>query len=163
MSNPVAGWYPDPAGDQSKLRYWNGQGWTDEFMDRPPVDAPQTPGAGSQQTTATYASGADYQNQGAQGNPYNVQVNIVEPVQKTYELSSDDKTLRLIAFIFAIISTVSAGIFIIPLCWMIPMTVYCWKLYKGTRANTVAFGVCTLIFLSVVSGILLLVSTKEEQ
>lgn len=166
MSNPVAGWYPDPAGDQSKLRYWDGQAWTDRFMDKPPEDAAQSSDASNQQTTAAYATDANYQSQGAQGtqsNPYNVQVNIVDPVQKTYELSSDDRTLRLIAFIFAIISTVSAGFLILPLCWMIPMTVYCWKLYKGTRANTVAFGVCTLIFLSVVSGILLLVSTKEEQ
>lgn len=166
MSNPVAGWYPDPAGDQSKLRYWDGQGWTDRFMNNPQADAARASNAGNQQTTAAYTTDTNYQNQdvqGAQANPYNVQVNIVDPTQKTYDLSSDDKTLRLIAFIFAIISTVSAGVFILPLCWMIPMTVYCWKLYKGTRANTVAFGVCTLIFLSVVSGILLLVSTKEEQ
>jgi hypothetical protein len=23
-----AGWYPDPAGDTTKIRYWDGQGWT---------------------------------------------------------------------------------------------------------------------------------------
>jgi hypothetical protein len=28
-----AGWYPDPAGDTSKIRYWNGSAWADEFMD----------------------------------------------------------------------------------------------------------------------------------
>ncbi|MDR3037367.1 MAG: DUF2510 domain-containing protein [Coriobacteriales bacterium] len=25
-----AGWYPDPAGDTSKIRYWDGQAWTDQ-------------------------------------------------------------------------------------------------------------------------------------
>ncbi|MDR2105919.1 MAG: DUF2510 domain-containing protein [Coriobacteriales bacterium] len=25
-----AGWYPDPAGDTTKIRYWNGQAWTDQ-------------------------------------------------------------------------------------------------------------------------------------
>lgn len=32
MSNgqASAGWYPDPAGDTSKIRYWDGQAWTDQ-------------------------------------------------------------------------------------------------------------------------------------
>jgi hypothetical protein len=25
-----AGWYPDPAGDTTKIRYWDGRGWTDQ-------------------------------------------------------------------------------------------------------------------------------------
>jgi hypothetical protein len=28
-----AGWYPDPAGDQTKIRYWDGQNWTDQTQD----------------------------------------------------------------------------------------------------------------------------------
>ena len=27
-----AGWYPDPSGDPSRLRYWNGSGWTNDFI-----------------------------------------------------------------------------------------------------------------------------------
>ena len=168
MSNPVAGWYPDPAGDASKLRYWDGAAWTVRFMDRPPESANvhHVDGSAPQQTANVGASQSVPQGQagaaGTQGNPYNVQVNIVDPVPQTYQLTSEDTTLRLIAFIFAVISTVSVAMFIVPLCWMVPMTVHCWSLYKGTKPNTVAFGVCTLIFLSLVSGILLLISTKEE-
>ena len=164
MSNPVAGWYPDPAGDASKLRYWDGSAWTDRFMDRPPASdsVHQSPDASSQQSAYSTNANQAQDGMGTQDNPYNVHVNIVEPVQVTYELSSEDTTLRLIAFIFAIVATVSAGVLILPLCWMIPMSVHCWKLYKGTAANSVAFGVCSLLFLSLVSGILLLISTKEK-
>lgn len=73
-----------------------------------------------------------------------------------------DKTLRLVAFILNIIATVSIGWTIIPLAWMIPMTVISYGIYKGTKRNTVAFGVCTLIFVNLVSGILLLVSKKDD-
>lgn len=172
MANPIAGWYPDPAGDASKLRYWDGAAWTDRVMDRPPesADVHHVENAASQQAFENTAQpfpqnqGAyAVQGQGTPNNPYNVQVNIVDPTPQTYQLNSEDTTLRLIAFIFALISTISMAVLIFPLCWMVPMTVHCWSLYKGTKPNTVAFGVCTLIFLSLVSGILLLVSTKEEQ
>ena len=76
-------------------------------------------------------------------------------------MDSQDSTLRLIAFVFCVISTVTAGWMLIPLAWMVPMTVCAWGIYKGRRPNTTAFGVCTLIFVSLVGGILLLVSKKD--
>lgn len=82
--------------------------------------------------------------------------------EKTTNLSDSDQTLRLIAFIFNLLATIAWGWLIIPLAWMIPMTVISWGIYKGTKRNTVAFGVCTLIFVSQVSGILLLVSKKDD-
>ncbi len=163
MSNPIAGWYPDPAGDASKLRYWDGESWTDKFMDRPQEAEQQAEKKDQQQNAGlSYTANPDYQQQGSENNPYNVQVNFVEPVYQAYEMSSQDKTLRLIAFIFALIDTISSAFLILPLAWMIPMTVHTWKIYQGKRANTVAFGVCSLIFVSLVSGILLLVSTKDK-
>ena len=75
----------------------------------------------------------------------------------------NDKTLRLIAFIFNVVSTVSIGWTIIPLAWMIPMTVISYGIYKGTKDNTTTFGVCTLIFVSLVSGILLLLAKKDRE
>ena len=77
-------------------------------------------------------------------------------------MTETDKTLRLIAFIVNIITTVLVCWLIFPLAWMIPMTVVSWGIYKGKRKNTVAFGVCTLLFLDPISGILLLCSTKDE-
>lgn len=78
--------------------------------------------------------------------------------QQSEEASS---ILYLLAFIFNLISTVSVGWLLVPLAWMIPMTISSYRIYKGTRENTTAFGVCTLIFVSLVSGILLLVAKKK--
>jgi len=76
--------------------------------------------------------------------------------------TENDKTMYLIAFIFSLLATIGVGWTLIPLAWMIPMTVITWGIYKGTKKNTVAFGVCMLIFVSLVAGILLLVAKKED-
>lgn len=141
MADFQAGWYPDPSGDASRLRYWNGTQWTDDYANAQPAQPQAMP-------VNAYGS----QNGG--------QVYYQQPVQGV--ASGNDETLRLIAFIFCIISTISVCWAIIPLAWMIPMSVHCWGIYKGTKANTTVFGVCTLLFVSLVGGILLLVSKKDR-
>lgn len=79
-----------------------------------------------------------------------------------YPMTDTDRNLRLVAFIFCILSLVGSCWLIVPLAWMIPMSVISRGIYKGTKANTVAFGVCTLIFCSLVAGILLLCSNKDR-
>lgn len=88
----------------------------------------------------------------------------VAPVQTAalYPMTDTDRNLRLVAFIFCILSLVGSCWLILPLAWMIPMCVISWGIYKGTKANTVAFDVCTLIFCSLVGGILLLCSNKDR-
>lgn len=198
MSAPIAGWYPDPAGDVTKLRYWDGVKWTDSYMDAPaatpqaaeaapsgsPVDVSAGARPATQQPQTQPPAPHDAAAQQVQAQPTYQQVYAdpsataapgpapvySQPVYQQpyvdspslYYVDQQDSTLRLIAFILAVLSTVSAGIFLIPLAWMIPMTVMTWGIYKGKRPNTVAFGVCSLIFLNVVGGILLLVSTKDE-
>lgn len=176
----VAGWYPDPEGDTTRLRYWDGTQWTNNYTAVP------TQAATNEQTAQATAAGA----QGAQGIPVdqaqpnaanvqgaqastgyaqpanaasvtsNIQYQIFDPDQ-IYPMTSQDRTLRLIAFILNILSCIGWGWLIFPLAWMVPMTVMSWSVYKGKRANTVAYGVCTLIFLNLISGILLLVSNKD--
>ena len=85
-----------------------------------------------------------------------------QPAAAPATAADNDKTLFLIAFILNIVSTVSIGWLIVPLAWMIPMTVISYGIYKGTKKNTTAFAVCTLIFLNLISGILLLVAKKED-
>lgn len=123
MSESPAGWYPDPSGNTSKLRYWDGTQWTNDFSDSIPM----------------------------------------QPVQSAQVAQSNqDQTLRLVAFIFCVVSLVSVCWLIIPLAWMIPMTIYAYGIYKGTKPNTVAFGVCTLLFISIVAGVLLLIADKQD-
>lgn len=110
------------------------------------------------QTYAQQDASAAYGQQGA----YGTQQSYYAPTPQPAAMSSADQTLRLVNFILCLLSTVVAGILIIPLAWMVPMTVHSWGIYKGTKANTVAFGVCTLLFVSLIGGILLLVSTKDR-
>lgn len=205
MANPQAGWYPDPAGNPTMIRYWDGTQWTDQYRE---VDPSVTSSAAEQQAAASQPAGqTSYQQQpqqqpqqqayqaasdqqtaynpnqagaaSAQGtqNAYDSQYGnsgYVPPAQNYdpsaaqsvqqpyYPMTQTDNTLRLIGFILNIISCVAVCYLIIPLAWMIPMTVISYKIYKGTKPNTVAFGVCTLLFLNIISGILLLCSTKND-
>ena len=67
-------------------------------------------------------------------------------------MTNDDRNLRLAAFILNIISMVALEWTLLPLAWIIPMTVMSWGIYKGARANTVAFGVCNLLFVNTIGG-----------
>ena len=142
---PQAGWYDDPNGTPGKLRYWDGVQWTDQY-----TDAPASSAAGDQAYAGSYQASA------AAG-PL---VSTMLPGQ-IYPMKETDRTLRLIAFIWNVLCTVGCGILLIPLAWMIPMTVHSYGIYKGTKPNTVGFDVCTLIFIGLISGILLLCSKKE--
>lgn len=87
--------------------------------------------------------------------------------QATTENSSNKEekqmnTLELIAFIFMIISCVSCVPFLIGLCWMIPMTVIYYKSVKERKPVSVAFKVCTLLFVNLISGILMLVDDEKK-
>lgn len=210
MTNPQAGWYPDPSGDPAKLRYWDGTQWTDNFAPALQTNANPANAAAAQQAAAAggataqqaaqpnaavaaaYSAGSTAETAGAQplatspnylgadgaiyggtptngpsygsaGTPQTVYQNVY--VNSTpgapYDTFGTDKTLRMVAFILCIVSTVFCAILIIPLAWMIPMTVRAWGIYKGTKPNSTAFGVCTLLFLNLVGGILLLVSKKD--
>ncbi len=74
------------------------------------------------------------------------------------EVVNDDgkETIRLIARVFMIISCVTVGWSLIPLIWMIPMTVSYWKACEQKRDVSVAFKICTLIFVNTIAGILML-------
>ena len=129
--------------------------------------APVQPNQAYQQPAPAYQQPAQpYQQPGSQANM--VPSNYGQPAAPQYQNAAapgivpKDSNLTLAAFILCIVSCVFYGWLIVPLAWMIPMTVYAWKIHKCQGRNTVAFGVCTLIFTSLIAGILLLVSPKDE-
>lgn len=74
----------------------------------------------------------------------------------------DKYGLKPVEKIFMIIATVAMGIAIIPLAWCIPMTiVYCEKI-KNKEPISLAFKICTLIFVSRIAGILMLCADELE-
>lgn len=80
-----------------------------------------------------------------------------------YPHKNTDVTMFKVAFAFQIVSAVGFALLIIPLAWMIPMAVIGYKMNKGEKANTVAWGVCNLLFVNLVSGILYLIADKDEK
>ena len=74
---------------------------------------------------------------------------------------SNSNSLQEVAKVFMIVFTILSGWMIIPLCWMIPMTVhYCHCVRDGRKAGT-GFAVCTLLFCSLISGILILIDENN--
>lgn len=71
-------------------------------------------------------------------------------------MDQTSQTLKLVAFIFALIATIATGIVIIPLAWTIPMTIHLYNAYKG-KQYSLAFAICSLLFLNTIAGILLIV------
>ncbi|MCH5159622.1 MAG: zinc-ribbon domain-containing protein [Clostridiales bacterium] len=68
----------------------------------------------------------------------------------------DKKVFKLIIKIFMIIGCIATGWSLIPLLWTIPMTVHVFKKFERNEPIGVGFKICTLLFVSLVAGIMLL-------
>ena len=71
-------------------------------------------------------------------------------------------TLGLIAFVFMILATIAMGFALFPLIWCIPMTIYLNGKLKSGEPIGIGFKVCTLLFVSLIAGILLLCRQENE-
>lgn len=76
---------------------------------------------------------------------------------KTSSAITETSTLKLVVKIFMIIGCVAwAGLFLIPLCWTVPMTIYYWKSVDNHKPVSIIFKVCSLIFVNLIAGIIML-------
>lgn len=78
---------------------------------------------------------------------------------------SDSTTVQTIIKVFMIIGCIASvyGLFI-PLCWKIPMTIKYWRACEAKQPVSTAFKVCTLLFVNVIAGAVMLCEEeiKEE-
>lgn len=165
--NAPAGWYPD-AQNPAQLRYWDGSQWTDQVTPNPAIEQNQQAPA----PQAPYTPQASYYQPSHGPAPVNVQVFGGQPQQGmgaqtqspvyAQGRSATDEAMLLATFISTLVITSTVGISLIPLAWLIPMTVVSWRIYKGYRPNTIAFGVCLLIFAGIIPGIFSLVARHER-
>ncbi len=64
--------------------------------------------------------------------------------------------ITIAAKVFMVLGTIIMGLYIIPLAWCIPMTVSYFKKVKHNLPISTGFKVCSLLFVSLVGGILIL-------
>ena len=102
-------------------------------------------------------------NYNGQGYPPNSQYQNTNQGFGLYPRGPQNEGLFTAAFVLMIVATVFIGIstFGIGLAWCIPMTIHTNKIKNGTKPNTTGFGVCCLLFVGLIAGILLLASDKE--
>ena len=81
----------------------------------------------------------------------------------TSNVKKESDTLGLVAKIFMILSTVITGFYIIPLAWMLPMTIVLCNKLKNDKEITVGFAVCILLFCNTIAGILLLCRRENKK
>lgn len=80
-----------------------------------------------------------------------------QPQQPAYYAPvKQESGLTTAAKIFMIIGTVVMGFYLIPLAWCIPMTVIYFRKLKNNEPISTGFKVCSLLFVSLVGGILML-------
>lgn len=64
--------------------------------------------------------------------------------------------------VFMILGCISmAAFYLVPLCWTIPMTVHYFRSVKNHRHIGTGFKVCSLLFVSLIGGILMLCDKED--
>ena len=66
--------------------------------------------------------------------------------------------IKIAAKVFMVISCVVMGLWIITLAWTIPMTSSYSRKINSNEPVSVGFKICTLLFINVIAGILMLCS-----
>jgi len=77
------------------------------------------------------------------------------------EEQAKESTLKTVAKIFMLISTILMGLWLIPLAWCIPMTVSYWKKIKSGAPIGVGFKICSLLFVSTIAGVIMLCDNEK--
>ena len=86
------------------------------------------------------------------------EANFEKPKTVKPEVSSEAQSgLDLAVKIFMVLSCVAFGFAVIPLIWMVPMTIHAFHKADNNEEYGTAFSVCSLIFVDLVAGILMII------
>ncbi|MCD8209406.1 MAG: zinc-ribbon domain-containing protein [Coprobacillus sp.] len=88
------------------------------------------------------------------GNPYS-STSDSEPWSFGVNDQQGQSGVETAAEVFMVISCVICAFSLIALAWNIPMTVHVFRCVKRHKRIGIAFKICTLIFVSIIGGILL--------
>lgn len=75
---------------------------------------------------------------------------------KSASKDNSNRTMKTLILVFLILGCISGASFLIPLAWCIPITISIKNKMDNGEPISTGLKVCTLIFVSVVAGILLL-------
>jgi hypothetical protein len=155
-----AGWYPDPAGDSSKIRYWDGIAWTEHTQAavNPELQG-QEPGAAAYTSAAPYAgvetyTGAETPQQA--GAPPTLQP-IYAPGQTApvYAAAApqakDRSSMAVASLVLGILSIPCCVVYIGGLFGLLAIVFGCLGIKSSKRGMAIAGFICG------VAGVLLLV------
>jgi hypothetical protein len=84
---------------------------------------------------------------------------VAPPVSTTRGMYTAAAILNWITLVIVVVATVGFGI--IAAAWFVPMTILTHKAAKGPYKHT-ALAVCTLLFVNIISGILMLVDDSNR-
>ncbi len=76
--------------------------------------------------------------------------------------AGQSSVLRTVAKVFMVLACIASAAALLPLIWTIPMTVHYFTACNNNRQVGIAFKVCSLIFVSLVAGILMLCDNDQN-
>lgn len=79
-----------------------------------------------------------------------------EVIKTVVAVTPNEPVFTTATKVFMVLGTVLAGIYILPLAWCIPMTVSYFKKVNSNQPISTGFKVCSLLFVSMIGGILML-------
>jgi len=90
-----------------------------------------------------------------------------EPESEQHSVKDDENddtqnTIGTLIKVFSVLTTVLAGFYLIALLWMVPMCRRAFKTVDQKKPFTTGFAVLSILFLSTVSGILMLFYRRKN-
>ena len=122
------------------------------------------PAPAAQTAQARYQTPPEYQQQAQQPGYQQPAGQQAAPVyQQTVVVVDDQSGLKTAAKVFMILGCISVGWTLIGLAWCIPMTVTVFHRFRDNKPVGVGLGVCSLLFVNLIAGILLLCVKNPQQ